>query len=402
MESVYFGKENSDLHKITTEPKPQENAPKGPREYYFPNENNKKLDIIAFISALLASALLDALIFGLVYPAIILTLRNSYPVFKLIRVNEFILADIFILYALLFFIIYFIIHNIGRKKVYVNDNGTFYFLKMKVKVKTQRSDSSIHAKYSRYINRINRQIARNGFRIYKVLTGCKESDNIHDDGIFFSGYNEKTLNDEEFKIPAGYIKYDKNANYHKNKIGYTILFWMIKLAFYGSVMLWLISIGQSRLNTFNECFDSYRDERIAMLEPVGFKYLEGNAYWDHTYEYLEFDDTSDNKNNYFRVYFDITEDGKITDESLSFFYDLNYSDDTESIKNAIRALYDGDLPELDAIDETIREYKLKRTEQRYHVATETIYFTVYVYESNYGDYRIYINFSEMNKPIYLF
>lgn len=392
MESVYFG----------TEPATKPDAPKRPREYYFPDENTKKLDVIAFISALLSSALLDGVIFGFVYPAIILTFKKSYPVFKLIKVNEFILADIFILYALLFMIVYFIIHNIGRKKVYVNDNGTFYFLKMIVRVKTQRSNNSIHAKYARYIYKINKQIEKDGLKIYKVLTDCKESDNIHDDGIFFSGFNEKKVQDEEFKIPAGYFKYNPGEDYHKNKIGYTLGFWFIKLAYYRIVMLWLINIGVNRLNTFNECFEPYLNEKIASLEPLGFEYREGYGYWDHTYEYLEFVDTTGDGDDDLRIYFNITGEGEIVDESLSFFYDLSFDDDPQIIKDAIYALYEGDIPDLDKINDTVREYRLKGSEKTYHISTEDFYFTVNVYESNYEDYHLYIYFAEMNKPLYWF
>ena len=402
MESVYFGKEITNVKITDPVQKPQGNTPQRPREYYFPNENTKKLDIIAFISALLASAVLDGFIFGFAYPAIIFTLRKSYPVFKLIIVNEFLLADIFVLYAILFIIIYFLIHNSGRKKVYVNDNGTFYFLKMNIRVKTGRSNSSIHAKYARYINKANKQIEKRGLRIFKVLTDCKESDNIHDDGIYFTGFNEKTVSDEEFKIPGWYIKYEPNADYHKNKIGFALLFWVIKLSYYGIIMCWLISIGKSRLNTFNECFETYRDERIAALEPIGYKYLESSGYLDHTYEYLEFIDKTDNLNNTVRVYFDITKDGEIIDDSYSFFYDMNYDEDIDTIKTAIRTLYDGDIPELDDIDEMIQKYKLEGTRQSINISNDHIFMGGSVYDSYYADYSLYINFSEKNKLIYIF
>ena len=167
-------------------------------------------------------------------------------------------------------------------------------------------------------------------------------------------------------------------------------------------MCWLISIGKSRLNTFNECFETYRDERIAALEPIGYKYLESSGYLDHTYEYLEFIDKTDNLNNTVRVYFDITKDGEIIDDSYSFFYDMNYDEDIDNIKTAIKTLYDGDIPELDDIDEMIQKYKLEGTRQSINISNDHIFMGGSVYDSYYADYRLYINFSEKNKLIYIF
>ncbi len=403
MESVYFGKENTVLNKSGVEP-----APKGtrPREYYFPDENTKKLDIIAFISALLASALLDLFVFGLVFPVMIMLFADHDPVFKLISVNVFIIADIGLIYIFFTLIIYALIHNIGRKKVFVNDNGTFYFLRMKVRVKTHKklfssedkANQKIHARYGKYISRIDKKIDNKGLSVYKILTGCTESDNIHEDGKYFSGFNEKTVTDEEFKIPSGYFKYDPNETYYKNKAGYIILLWLIKLSLYAGVFLWLYSIGKTRFNAFLANFDSYRDSKIEIFETLGLEYTENESLIDHKYDYLEFIDTSDNYlRNSVRLYFVITDDGQIMDDSLNIHYDMYYNrdDELETVLKILDTATEMDESEMQVVETAIQEY-FDEGYSYINTSDENVYYTVSVSESYFADYKVFIYYTNRN------
>lgn len=410
MQSVYFGKENNPvvLNDNTASPLPL--FKKGPseirpREYYFPDEKNGKIKAVSFFSSFFSTFFLDILVILFGIPVLFFILYDVMPFLHFVRNVLVFLEAVSIIYIFCSLVFFLLLHNLYRRKVYVNDNGTFYILHLPVRVKNRKkgmtapvayADQRIHSRYARYIRRIDRAIDKKSLRVRKVLTDCRESDNLHDNGKYYTGFNEKKVREEEFRIPSYYSKYDPSASYYESGTLRNISLILLKLAFYGLLIGALIASTGKQYNIYNQNIDSYIESKIALLAPYGLEYRESNTVYDHSYEYLEFIDTANLRlNNSVRIYFDVTDEG-IVDDHISIFYDMYYEYDPEIIKRVIQELYKGKLPDMSVIDETIREYLENPIAERSKTLTDDhTYFSLSVDESYWADYSIYVYVSKL-------
>ena len=402
MESVYFGKENDikifpdkiDAEKLLRE-----------KEYYFPDENNRKFKIISFFSSLLVSSILDLLLLGILSPYLIFFLQDLVPELKFIEYTVFFIAYIVLFYTFVFLLIDLPLRYAGRKKVYVNDNGTFYIIKKCVKVKTYKkglftseedANKKIHAKYEKQINKINNLIEKKSFAVRKVLTDCKLSDEIHENGLYFTGYNETKLCDEEFTIPDSYFKYAPSVNYYsKNSLSKT-LFYFIKIALYVVVFLFLFSIVLKKYSIYQANISSYIEEKSSQVEPYGFEYYISPYGEFGKYEYIEFK-TDDELKNTIRFYYNFTRDGRLVDDNVFVSLDLYMDSDIDFLEPLIRNIYQEESFDTDLIYEMINEYKDNPGKDLTDVkSTNKTYLTVSVKDSYYADYNIYIYINDFN------
>lgn len=400
MDSVYFGKETS--IKINPETNDTEKKDRV-REYYFPDENNKKIKAIEFFSALFSSAVLDFLLLGILMPLLILNLEWFYKELSFIELISFYIASIVFIYFIIFTLLYLLIHNSGRRYVYVNDNGTFYFIKKTIRVNThkkgiftskEKANAKIHAKYAKQINKINNLIDKKAFSVRKTLTDCKVSDEIHENGLYYTGYNEAKLNDEEFRIPETYVKYEAGADYYSPNSLPKFLLFLIKFALYGGIFIFLFYTVNKKLALYEANVSAYIEEKSAILNSYGFEYYESPYDYARQYDYVEFT-TDDYLRNSIRFYYDFNEDGEFEDDSIFIDFDLYMDDDTDYLIPLVRDIYGGELPDENLIIDLINEYKEdptdKKTETR---SNDNTYFSVTVHESYWADYDITIYISE--------
>ena len=408
MDSVYFGKETS--IKINPETIDSEKKDRV-REYYFPDENNKKIKVLEFFSALFSSAVLDFLLLGILMPLLILNLELFYKELSFIGLISFYISSIVFIYFIIFTLLYLLIHNSGRRYVYVNDNGTFYFIKKTIRVNThkkgifiskEKANAKINAKYAKQINKINNLIDKKAFSVRKTLTDCKESDDIHENGLYFTGYNEAKLNDEEFRIPETYVKYEAGADYYSPNSLPKFLLFLIKFALYGGIFLFLFNTVNKKLALYEANVSAYIEEKSAILNSYGFEYYESPYDYARQYDYVEFT-TDDYLRNSIRFYYDFNEDGKFEDDSIFIDFDLYMDDDTDYLIPLVRDIYGGELPDENLIIDLINEYKEdptdKKTETR---SNDNTYFSVTVHESYWADYdiTIYISDYHNNRSIF--
>ena len=188
-----------------------------------------------------------------------------------------------------------------------------------------------------------------------------------------------------------------NETYYKNKSGYIILLWIIKLSLYAGVFLWLYSIGKTRFNAFLSNFDSYRDSKIELLEPLGLEYTENATLIDHQYDYLEFIDSSDDYlRNSVRIYFKITDDGQIMDDTLNIHYDMYYDrdDELETVLKILDTATEMDESEMQ-VETAIQEY-FDEGYSYINTSDENVYYTVSVSESYFADYKVFIYYTDRN------
>ena len=409
MESVYFGKEPVSIYSYD-DPFKSESSP---REYYFPDENNRKILINDFLSALFSSAIWDFIILGIFYPICIIALEDLYPVFKFIKVNTFLLYDILIIYVFTFLVLFCIIRNNFRRKVYVKDNGTFYIIKKKVKVNTHRkglftsaeaAGEKIHKKYEKHIEWIDRQIENNGIFVKKTLTGCRISDNINDGGTVYSGYNEKALRDEDFSIPDTYFKYSQNEDYYSPNTALKLIYLVIKLALYGGIAGWLLYVGYGKLQVYRNDISEYIESKKEILEPFGYEYNVNPYNLDRQYEYIEFIDTTDTYlNNNIRFYFTVSDKSELVDTSVFFGLDLYYDEDTKELEKLVESVCGGDLPDKEMLERNIEKYLSDEEENQseYH-SNEKVYYSLNVHESYWADYYVSIYLNYRHTDYYLF
>lgn len=405
MQSVYFGKDNSDVraddHSVTplTFQTSGSSAEKKERRYYFPDENSGKLKTHAFFSALFGSAVLDLIVFWIVFPAVYEIFHYTVPLIHFVETELIYLVAFTILYIPLSLILYLLIHNAYHRKVYVYDNRTIYVIRMHLRVKTckkglfsseDKANIRIHERYKRYISRIDDYIGNNSFRIKKVLTGCRESSEISDKGTLFTGFNEKKVNDEDISIPSYYFLYDQDSSYYSRHTGQKAALILIKLAVFCTGAAVIAGSGYKKLSIYNRDFASFRDSKITLMEPIGLEYTENHLY-DHSYDFLEFLDPSDAYlNNSVKIYFDVESDG--LSEGGSFIdYDLYYDDDYSVIKDILSSLYSDEINELCGLDNMIEEYlenpdvKIENT-----IRNEEYYINISVRESYWADYSVHI------------
>ncbi len=411
MESVYFGKEpttsfsyDKDIFKSEIKDK----------EYYFPDENSTKLKAVGIVSAILKSTLFDLLVLGLCLPFSLILLSEYTPYIHLIEGNAILfVGDIVLLISIPCGLIYLLIHNIGREKIYVNDNGTFYVIKMLVRVNiykkwpfssVEKNEQKVHAYYSKLISKIDRYIDKGSFRIRKTLTDCKESNDIYENEKHFNGYNEKKNSEEELIIPSNYRKYVSTESYAVRKIKPKFIIYLIKYAYIIAFALWLIDHTFARIDVYNTLFPDYRESKIAALAPLGLEDSPNHLVYDHRYEFIDFVDTSDNYlSNSVRVNFDIKED-RIKDSYVTISYDLYEDDDYEILKEILYATFpEEDLPDLSIIDESINEYLSTGSEDGIYPdirLSHNLSLSVKVSESYWADYHVYIYVSYKDREDY--
>ncbi|MBP5556016.1 MAG: hypothetical protein J6X94_14240 [Lachnospiraceae bacterium] len=414
MESVYFGKEPTTSFSYDGNIFPKELKEK---EYYFPDENSTKLKTVGIVSAILKSTLFDLIIIGLLFPILLILAEEYTPLIPLIDSNIIVLVgDIVILLSVPSSLIYILIHNIGREKIFVVDNGTIYVIKMPVYVNifkkwpfssVEKNEQKVHAYYSKLITKIDRYIERGSLRIRKTLTDCKESDDIYENGKQFSGYNDKKNTDEDITIPSNYRKYVSSENYAVGKIKPKFIIYLIKYAYIVAYIYWIINLAVTRWNVYNTYFPLYEQSKIVALSPLGLEDRPTFLRYDHDLEFIHFIDTSDDYlNNSVRINFDIKEYGAIKDSYVSIDYDFYEGDDYGILKDILYATFDEqDLPDLSVIDECINDYLQTGSENGIYpktVMTDNLYFTVKVSESYWADYSVYIYVSYLDRELKFF
>lgn len=403
MESVYFGKETpSDLNTA------DENTLKErrPREYYFPNEAARGLRILDFLSVLLLSAILDIFVIVAIIPFAVNYMKDFIPLFNFVNIDLFPYADILAGYVLFSVIFGLLIRNAGRRRIYVGDNGTFYFIKKKVRVKTQReflfetrkhANKRINKSYTEIIKKADKWIEKGSFRIKKTLTDCKISDDLHESGTYFSGYNEKTLNDEEFTIPSSYMKYDPAEDHLKGNALQCLVLFILKAGLYALIFMTVLKGGSNGYAIYERDILSYIHEKEAVLSSYGYyEDSYGNTY-DHIDFFIEGDDY---KGSRIRYGFYPDEKKGLTDEFIYISLSLYEDDDISYIKPLIKESFGGRITDdhLALIDRIMQKYAEEGKNVSEYISDDKIYINVEVEEKPYKDYdlqlRIYIRDKE--------
>ncbi|MBP1586693.1 MAG: hypothetical protein ILP17_13515 [Lachnospiraceae bacterium] len=409
MESVYFGRESSpEINK--DEKTSQDTTPV--KEYYFPNEGHRKYKITAFFSVLFLTAIMDAIVLAVLIPLMIYGLEFQTPLFEFIDTESYIIivGELMVFHVFFSLFLYLLIHNIGRRKVYVRDNDKFYFVKQVVRVNTNKAyffesdthlNKRVNAGYSRIIKKTDRLIAKGSGRIKKVLTGCKVSDTLHENGLFYTGYNEKSSCDEEFSIPSSYVKYDPASDHRTSNKAIPFIF-LIKIILYICVFSYLIENASSRYSIYLNNIDTYVAKKEAVLAPLGFYQDTYGSEYDHL-DYFIADDYF--RSSRIRYGFTFSDDSKLVDEFVFIDLSLYKDDDIQFIKKIIDETYEAETLDLSVIDRTLQAYidggEKKATET---VITERSYFTVTIESTELLGYdhtiSIYIRDRERLLPNY--
>ena len=411
MESVYFGKENNEntakadqkspLTPYMTGTTEQESAEEYTKvytkEYFFPDENNIKLRTESFLSKLFGSALLDFFVLCIILPVAYVNLYLSSPVLYFAEKQVVYTSSVSLVYVTVFLLLYLLIHNSFRRKIYVLDGKNLYVIRHTVRVKTWKkglfstaddADKRIHDRYVSYMASADSRISGKSHRVKKILTSVTESGDINDKGRLFSGFNEKNMRDEDVLIPNHYKKFDPSQSYFTKRPLRGFIFILLKLALYGACIYFILCAGIKKTEVYNRDIGAFTDSKTAVLEPLGFerevRYIPGNSY-----HYIDYVDTSDSYlKNSVRIYFKVTEDGVKFDGSF-IGYDLYYGDDTSKIIRVMNELYDFDIRETADIDSMIAEYAGNNGEEiKTSITTDMYDIYVYVHESYYADYNV--------------
>lgn len=413
MESVYFGKENtenSDKADLKSPLMPYmtgngdrestgEYTGVYTKEYFFPDEKNFKLRTESFLSLLFGSALLDFFVLCIILPIAYVNLYLSSPVLYFAEKQVVYTAAFSFFYVTVFLLLYLLIHNSFRRKIYVLNGKNLYELRHKVRVKTWKkglfstaddADKRIHDRYVSYMASADHRISSNSLRVKKILTSVTESGDINDKGRLFSGFNEKKMRDEDVLIPAHYMKYDPSKSYFTKRPLRGFIFVLLKFALYGACIYFILSAGIKKTEIYNRQIGSFSDSVTAVLEPLGFV-REENSIPGNLYSYIDYVDTSDSYlKNSVRIYFKVTEE-ELKFEGSFIGYDLYYGDDSSVISDVINSLYDFDFREKADIDSMIEEYAGNNgVEIRKTITTDKYYIDVQVRESYWADYGVYV------------
>ncbi|MBP5472087.1 MAG: hypothetical protein J6Y12_05370 [Lachnospiraceae bacterium] len=423
MESVYFGKENNespDKDEIKAPLTPYMTGPSDQgssgeytevytREYYFPDENNIKLKTESFLSRLFGSAVADFIVLCIIMPVAYINLYLSTPVLYFAETQVIYTATAVIFYAALFILLFFLIHNSFRRKIYVLEGRTLYELRKTVRVKTwkkgffstaEKADKRIHERYAGYCAYADRHISEKSHHVRKILTSAYESGDINDKGRLFSGFNEKKMNDDEILIPHHYIKYDPTQTYFRKNPLRKVFFVLFRLALYGACIFYILSAGIKKTEVYNREIGSFTESWDKVMEPLGFEREENNipGFYFENIDYI--DDSDTYLHNSVRLYFDVTEEGlKFTGYFVN--YDLHYGDDTSKIYEVMNLLYDLDIRETADIDSMIEEYSVNNgTDITNTLMTDDYYIDLTVKESYWADYSVYIYVRTRHRDIF--
>ncbi len=364
MESVYFGKENTEalLHPDENKSGNNGNRNENLKEYYFPDESRNGFKILRLICALLLTSFVDFLVIGVGFDIYFAEAAYDHPYMNHIDVMDFVLLwGIMLVYAFFCLLITPLFYNAGREKTYVRYGNTFYILKTSVRVKTNKmcfllpkefAEKRIHYSYSKQIAKLDRMIEK-GRKVKKVLTDCKISDDIGAKEGTYEGYNEKKMRDEEFRIPAGYAKYDPEKKYYKPSVLPIFFFIIIKAAMYISVFMIFVNNGKANYSVYQNNLDPYIERKSVILAPFDYVYAGDNEYRsDHNVEFKYEEDPYKEV----RFYTGLNDSGMICDHSISIDLHMYYDEDLASVYNLVRAVANIDIEGTD-LEKDIEDFK---------------------------------------------
>ena len=342
MESVYFGKENTEaiLHPDENKSGNNGNRNENLKEYYFPDESRVGFKILRLITALLLTGFLDFLVVGVGFSIYFAEASYDHPYMDHIEVTDMVLLwGIMLVYAIGCLIISPLFFGAGREKTYVRYGNTFYILNLPVRVRTNKgfflmskenAEKKIHYRYKKQIANIDRLIQK-GKKIKKVLTDCSESDNVGAKEGTYTGYNEKKVRDEEFRIPSYYAKYDPEKKYCKANF-LPIFFILIKAALYISVFMFYANNGKANYAIYQNKLDPYIEMKSGILEPLGFEYYDGNDYLlDQDITFVSVSDS----HKRIKFYTALNSSKSVYDISVSIDFDMKYEEDLNLIYDLI-------------------------------------------------------------------
>ena len=394
MESVYFGKENTVLN--YSEDKTGGKSESDIKEYYFPDERRTGFKALRLISALLLTGFIDYAVICIGY--MMYFIYNSYekPLYKYIDVEDMVLLNaVMFAFAFACILITPLFYNAGREKTYVRYGNTFYILRYSVRVRinkyfflssTDAAEKRIHKRYSRYISQIDNMIEK-GRCVRKVLTDCKESDNVDATSGTISGFNEKKFRDEEFRIPARYSKYDPEKKYYTPSIIPFSLFIIIKIVIYITAYILILNGAKVKYDDYKDQLRSYIRNKDGIMAPLGYGFVTDNIYsQDFRLVFTKISDP-DQKVVFYTGY----NNNIIRDITVGIDLFLNYDDDLDEVYDLVQTTAHINMREVIDLEEFVEQFRngtLEDTQISENINGKTIRCEI---RSSYpADYNLYI------------
>ncbi len=396
MDSVYFGKEKTVY--VNPDKEKSENAVPV-REYYFPDENSAKYRIIEFIRKFAIFFFLDLIIVVFLIPGLFFIYQEKYLYIKFINFSIPTVGLVLQTVCLISVLLYFVLLPIGRTKVFVKENGTFYFIKYRVRVQTHRlirfsgekTERWIHGRYASKIEHIDNLIDKNSFKIIKVLTDCKESEQIHESGSYFTGYNEKKTQDEDFKLPSSYFKYDPEQNYYSTGIFSGLLFWFLKCAIYALVAILLMNNGKTNYAIYSELLPDAIADDEAFLSSYGYERDTSYSYEPKSVRFYRVD--NDTSASGIGLEYELSLDHEIYHDSMTITRQMNFEDDLSVIYDLVNGINGQNTLPDGILEKMILRYRDGEHNINDYISQKDHGIFIYLNETDLYDYKIMISVS---------
>ena len=393
MESVYFGKENTEA--LFSDDKYEKQQDNNIKEYYFPDERRAGFKALRLISALLLTGYVDFFVIGIGFMNYFISHSYDIQLYKYIDIDYTIVFFILFAYGFVCILITPLFYNAGREKTYVRYGNTFYILKYSVRVRinkyfflssTATTENRIHKRYARYIRDIDKSISK-GRMIKKILTDCKISDNADAPEGTIEGFNEKKFRDEEFRIPARYSKYDPEKKYYTPSVIPLCLFLIIKATIYITVFMLFVNNGKVNYGYYKAGLDSYMQKKSDILAPYGYEYVSDNMYRQECV--LEYENTSEAVSR-IRFYTGLDK-GIIRDYTVSLDLSLNYEDNLNEVYDLVQTAGRIDIRGEVDLEDFVEQFRNGTLDEPLWAGTiKDKGFSYEIRKSYPADYNLYI------------
>ena len=208
-----------------------------------------------------------------------------------------------------------------------------------------------------------------------MLTSCIE-EGASPKGIKYSGFNNETMETEEFVLPSYFLKYDKNRKYYKPAFDEKLKVWIFKIPIYLIFLIILCSVGINNKNKENKCVQEFIQTKADVFSAYGFEF---NDYTYKHFREVKFWDKNCRTNTIEYTYIIDDDYSKFSTDWIQIDYDVRYDEDTETIYNLIDAALDGDFVDKNILDSKIEKLKETGIEEGtgyYYGKNGCIYITV--------------------------
>ena len=367
------------------------------REYYFTNEDHPYIKTVNLVTGIVCgNVLIDFLVCLIVLPAIMVGMGGA-DIFAMNGSSYIRYMIILAGYLVVEIILGCLIDKLGHRKVFVREGNTFYIIGSSIAIDNHTklspsggdnppgyvdpydifkgdTDAYIHSRYKDAIETFDKKIDKKRKNV-KVLTSCIE-EGASPKGIKYSGFNNETMETEEFVLPSYFLKYDKNRKYYKPAFDEKLKVWIFKIPIYLIFLIILCSVGINNKNKENQCVQEFIQTKADVFSTYGFEF---NNYAYKHFREVKFWDKNCRTNTIEYTYIIDDDYSKFSTDWIQIDYEVRYDADTETVYNLINTALDGDFIDKSILDsriEKLKETGIEEGTKYYYGKNGCIYLTV--------------------------